>query len=447
MRAIIIFLFGICLLGSCRPKEAPRNEEMVAATSVSLPPSHLTPQERQAQQDNIRRELDYYLERHNVMDEGFDMVARYAESGDSTLSAYMPRGTFLLRNQLRWSQWPREGNGVATDAKGRIVLGVFHCDTLVSGIRIDPSGTYAGQFNAQMQASGHGSYRDAYGNYYEGSWQEDRREGFGFCVGPDNLRAGQWRKDRFRGEQMLYTTERIYGIDISRYQHERGRRVYPILWKFLRITHLGRRISEQRVDGAVDYPVSFVYIKSTEGISIRNKYFAADYQNCHRHHIPVGSYHFFSTKQDASAQATHFLLSTNFQDGDLPPMLDIEPSDAHIAQMGGPEVLFREVRTWLNIVERATGVRPLLYVNQRFVNTWLDYASDLKQNYHFWIARYGEYKPDIHLDLWQLSADGRVQGIQGTVDLNVFNGYEGQWEEFLREETIKLRKSTDGANP
>jgi len=27
--------------------------------------------------------------------------------------------------------------------------------------------------------------------------------------------------------------------------------------------------------------------------------------------------------------------------------------------------------------------------------------------------------------------------MQGTVDLNVFNGYQGQWEEFLREQTIK----------
>jgi lysozyme len=236
---------------------------------------------------------------------------------------------------------------------------------------------------------------------------------------------------------MLYTTERIYGIDISRYQHERGRKRFNINWRQLRITHLSRRISSQRVSGEVDYPVSFVYIKSTEGISIKNRYFDADYQNCRRQDIHVGAYHFFSTRQDPAAQASHFLSHTSFLRGDLPPMLDIEPSDAHIAQMGGPEALFRNIRIWLKAVERRTGVRPLLYVNQRFVNTWLDQAPDLKHDYQFWIARYGEYKPDLHLSLWQLSSDGRVRGIQSEVDLNVFNGYQGQWDEFLRNYTIK----------
>ena len=65
-----------------------------------------------------------------------------------------------------------------------------------------------------------------------------------------------------------------------------------------------------------------------------------------------------------------------------------------------------------------------------------DLAPDLKEGYHFWIARYGEYKPDIHLDIWQLSADGRVRGITPEVDLNVFNGYQGQWDEFLRTQSI-----------
>ena len=385
----------------------------------------------------IMGELEYYLQRHNVVDEGFDMVARYAEKGDSTLTTYMPQGNLVLTNALAMLNRKREGKQVVKDPYGRIIIGTFHNDTLVSGIRIDPQGTYAGQFNRYLQACGHGSYQQSDGTYYEGHWEEDYQHGFGFSVSTTNLKAGQWKRGRFLGERMQYTTERIYGIDISRYQHEKGRRRFNINWKQLRITHLGRRISEQRINGDVDYPVSFVYIKSTEGISINNRYFAADYNRCHHLGIPVGAYHFFSTRQDPSSQASHFLKHTRFRKGDLPPMLDIEPSDHLIKQMGGAEVLFKNIRIWLKIVERVTGARPLLYVNQRFVNTYLDIAPDLKRDYHFWIARYGEYKPDIHLDLWQLSSDGVVRGIQGTVDLNVFNGYQGQWEEFLREQTIK----------
>ena len=118
-------------------------------------------------------------------------------------------------------------------------------------------------------------------------------------------------------------------------------------------------------------------------------------------------------------------------------MLDVEPSDQQIADMGGVDEMFRQIRRWLTTVESISGARPLLYVNQRFVNKYLNQAPDLKTGYHFWIARYGEYKPDIHLALWQLSSDGRVAGIRGHVDLNVFNGYETHWQEFLEKQTIK----------
>lgn len=397
---------------------------------AAFPQHHLKPQ--------IQAELDYYLQRHDVKDEGFDMVARYAVEGDSTLNTYMPFGRVSpLGFFLRWRNHPREGKCVVTDSQKRIIIGTFHADTLVSGIRIDSVGVYAGQFNRYWEASGHGSYQHTDGSYYEGHWEHDMRNGFGFCVSNDNLRAGVWRNDRFRGERMNYHSERIYGIDISRYQHEKGRRQYAIDWNRLRIVSLGNRISEERITGTIDYPVSFVYIKASEGISIVNRHFTADYENCRRRAIPVGAYHFFSTKQRPQDQAAHFLKSARLQRGDLPPMLDIEPSDAQIRQMGGPEVLFRNIRTWLDIVERRVGVRPLLYVNQRFVNNWLDQAPDLKRDYQFWIARYGDYKPDIHLAFWQMTDNGRVSGITPNVDIDAFNGYEGHWQEFLRDHCIK----------
>lgn len=432
-----ILISIILLLCGCEKKDTTPHQQPLQASSYAFelpqPDTALQHQRHRL----IKEELEYYLQRHDVNDEGFDMVARYAEEGDSTLSVYMPQGELQVQALNPWPGTKREGKYIVTDPKKRIIIGYFHNDTLVSGIRIDSLGTYAGQFDRHMQASGHGSYQLADGTYYEGHWQGDRRQGFGFCVSPSALKAGQWKANKFLGERMLYTTERIYGIDISRYQHEKGRRRYGINWRQLRIKHLGRRISEQRVNGEVDYPVSFVYIKSTEGISINNRYFNADYQSCHQQGIHVGAYHFFSTRQDPAAQANHFLKQTRFRKGDMPPMLDIEPSDALIAKMGGAEVLFKHIRTWLRIVEQKTGTRPILYVNQRFVNNYLNSAPDLKRNYHFWIARYGEYKPDIHLALWQLSADGIVRGIQGPVDLNVFNGYQGQWDEFLRKETIQ----------
>ena len=188
---------------------------------------------------------------------------------------------------------------------------------------------------------------------------------------------------------------------------------------------------------ADEIPVSFLYIKSTEGTTVRNPYYKADYRQARRHGIRCGAYHFFSTRSGAAAQARYFIRNTFFKPGDLPPVLDVEPSDRLIRKIGGPEELFRRIRTWMGIVEKHTGTKPILYVNQSFVNKYLDMAPDIKKDYNIWIARYGEYKPDIKLVYWQLCPDGKVAGIRGDVDINVFNGYEGRFNKFLSTQLIK----------
>jgi lysozyme len=306
---------------------------------------------------------------------------------------------------------------------------------VVTGLRPDTAEVYSGDF-AQGLAEGHGCSLTSDGLYYEGQWAADRRHGFGFAAdSAGHLRVGQWLLDRYMGERMSYTSERIYGIDISRYQHGKGKKKYPIVWNRLRIAHLGN--NQKNAAGTVDYPVSFIFIKSTESTSIRNPFYAQDYLRARQHGIPIGAYHFFSYKTSGSAQAQYFIQNTLFRQGDLPPVLDIEPSHSQVAAMGGPQVLFRHVRAWLQAVERRTGVKPILYVSQMFVNRYLPEAPDLKRDYHVWIARYSEYKPDVRLAVWQLSPNGRVTGIHGEVDINVFNGYRTQWDEFLETATIK----------
>lgn len=89
----------------------------------------------------------------------------------------------------------------------------------------------------------------------------------------------------------------------------------------------------------------------------------------------------------------------------------------------------------MQIVEKRIGVKPILYISQIFVNRYLPLAPDIKKNYNVWIARYGEYKPDVRLVYWQLSQDGRVNGIRGYVDINVFNGYQDVFNDFIKSQT------------
>ncbi len=391
----------------------------------------------ETQDPRIAEEIKYYLDRHNVQDEGYEMVVAYANGKRHSIdiSPYIP-----VRNVGTWANYSREGTALVLDSLGRTIIAKCDADTLEHGYRADTLGTYVGDFTGD-KAQGHGAYLTADKGYFEGHWENDQREGFGLQLlktGKDGprFRVGEWTKNKFMGERMKYTTERIYGIDIARYQHGRGRRAIPILWNKLRITHVGKRGS-QNVSGTADYPVSFIYIKSTEGTTVRNKFYVNDYAHAKKQGIRAGAYHFFSVRSSGEDQAYYFLNHTLFRSGDLPPVLDIEPSNAQIKMMGGKDKLFHHIRTWLKIVEKRVGVKPILYVNQLFVNNYLSKEPDLKRDYRVWIARYSEYKPDLRLTYWQLCPDGRVAGIRGDVDINVFNGYQHQFEEYLEEETIK----------
>ena len=336
----------------------------------------------------------------------------------------------------QWANGLRQGKGRAADSIGRRIEGYWKADTLVRGKRTDAGGVYVGLFDRQQRASGHGAYIDSLQRYYEGHWERDKRNGFGFSSESRYFRVGEWKNNVYKGERLNYTSERIYGIDISKHQHVIGRHRYGIDWDRLRISHLGS-LSKKNVSGKVDYKVSFIFIKSTEGRTVRNPYYAGDYEAARAHGFPVGSYHFFTTSSTGAQQAAHFLRHSHFRKGDLPPVLDLEPTSSMIRKMGGTAALFREVRVWLRTVERRVGVRPILYISQIFVNRYLPSAPDLKENYPVWIARYGEYKPDVKLWIWQLAPDGRVRGIHGTVDINVFNGYQTEFQQFLDKERIK----------
>lgn len=407
-------------------------------------------------------EMQYYLRLHTIDDEGYNLVARYNtglqreyqllthQANMSDKARRTARSKPLKTNFIPSRQRPKiavitkygywqdcryhighfvGGKAICRDPQGRIVSALWDGDTIVSAIRIDSQGVYQGQMDRQMQACGQGTMDEWDGCHKEGFWRDDVQHGFGFDSSPQHqLRIGEWRNGKFLGERMRYTAQRIYGIDISRFQHEIGRRRFPINWKQLRITSFGSRHDI----GNQTFPVSFAYIKATEGINIRNRYFPADYQQARLHNIRVGAYHFFSMHTPAIEQAHHFLRTAKIQANDLPPVLDVEPTDAQVKKIGGDEVLMQRIRIWMNIVERRTGKRPILYVNQGFVNRHMNNAADIKQRHNIWIARYSQYKPDVKLVYWQLCQDGRVSGIKGYVDINVFNGYQGQYEEFLR---------------
>lgn len=329
-----------------------------------------------------------------------------------------------------WHNGMRQGRGSVRDRDGRFIDGVWDHDTLVTATRRDSTGTYCGEMDSLLRANGYGKFTDSLDTYFEGQWKDGERTGFGFSSQRRYFRVGEWAHDIYKGERLNYTSERVYGIDLSKYQHIQGKKIHSIDWDRLRITHLGS-LSKKTVSGNVDFKVSFIFIKSTEGTTLTNPYYNADYAAAREHGYPVGTYHFFTHLSSGSQQANHFLAQSHIQKGDLPPVLDLEPLPSQVKKMGGAVHMWSRVRNWLQIVEKKTGMRPILYVSQTFVNRWLDAAPDIKRNYPVWIARYGEYKPDVKLWIWQLAPDGKVRGIAGQTDINVFNGYRNEFNQWL----------------
>lgn len=460
-QATIADICVVVLLGVLQPFSSLHSHRQLVAISDKVVVSvHQRPSDdslRHAIQltDDEMEEMRYYLRVHNVADEGYNQIAahytklqqrlRYLESllyTDST--RYYTNDTIAARQRLlvavkmNGGYWKAghfhvhrllEGRGIARDSEGLVVRGLWNHDTIIVAQRTDSLGVYYGQLNRRLVSTGQGVYHSYDGNHYEGLWKNGKRHGFGFESSPyHQLRAGEWKENRFLGERLRYTTERIYGIDISRYQHEKGRKRYGINWKSLKILSLGKK---HPMDGQT-FPVSFIYIKATQSTSIVNRYFRQDYLQAKKHGIRVGAYHFFSLSTTPQAQADYFLKHAVISKSDFPPVLDVEPTNAQIEHIGGDDELMCRIRIWMQIVEKRTGKCPILYVSQSFIFQHMRNAADIKKKYNVWIARYGEYKPDVKLVYWQLSSTGRVNGIIGDVDINVFNGYQGQYSEFVR---------------
>lgn len=125
-------------------------------------------------------------------------------------------------------------------------------------------------------------------------------------------------------------------------------------------------------------------------------------------------------------QAEKFIDVVELEPGDLPPVLDVEQLNGASA-----EQLRKEIKKWLDIVEFHYHVKPIIYTNVDFYNRNLGKAFD---EYPLWLAHYYQpEKPRISRSwiFWQHSDQGRVNGIAGKVDFNVFNGDSTAFNELL----------------
>lgn len=190
----------------------------------------------------------------------------------------------------------------------------------------------------------------------------------------------------------------LHGIDVSRYQQ-------MINWDAVKAMN----VQETRIH--------FAFIKATEGNDNTDNCFKRNWRKAKDAEMIRGAYHFFIATKDGTLQARNFIKNVKLESGDLPPVLDVEQT------YGVSRTLLQQrIKAFLYAAELAYGVKPIIYTNADFYESYL---KDEFDEYPLWVAHYLQpQEPRISRNwhFWQHSESGHVNGINGKVDFNVFNG-------------------------
>lgn len=191
----------------------------------------------------------------------------------------------------------------------------------------------------------------------------------------------------------------VHGIDISKHQNN-------INWK---------QVEEMDINGE---KLSFVFIKASEGATRNDDLFQKNWKNAGKTRLLRGAYHFFRPVKDSRTQAYLFMHQIKLKRGDLPPVVDIERGNRQTSKH-----IQRSLQDFLDVLEHEYSVKPIIYTNLSFYTKNLAGKFD---DYPIWIAYYMDdpfQLPDNrNWSFWQHSESGRVNGIKGNVDFNVFHG-------------------------
>lgn len=332
----------------------------------------------------------------------------------------------------------RDGFGTLTFKGGTVYEGEWKDDKLRYGTKKNDFSTYKGHFNDDLQNNGFGiiEYSDKYvdgkisENYkpqqivirYTGNWADDKKNGLGRSFKADgSIEFGMYKDGLLvEGKGLTNVEDKVYGIDVSHYQRN-------IDWDNLAFysTHDANVLYKKQQDSYLQ-PISFVYLKATEGATIRDNLYSVRAIEADRHGIAKGAYHFLHLQSNINEQVKNFIETVSWIKGDLPPALDIE-CEKEIREKGEDKLIDYAI-IWLTEIERHFDVKPIIYTTENIQERLL--RDTRISQYKFWIAK-PEKAPSSPWLMWQQSHSGNVRGCDGIVDINKFNGDYAKFEKYL----------------
>lgn len=164
--------------------------------------------------------------------------------------------------------------------------------------------------------------------------------------------------------------------------------------------------------------IEVIIIKATEGVDWVDPLLEEHYSKVCGKGFSIGFYHFMSEKTSPSKQAEDFYNAIKDKEYNVLPCLDIETNNVG---RNATQITDRCLEFLIKFKE-LSGLDCMIYTGGYFGRDNLD--SRIK-NYPCWAAHYGVSKP---MDMGfknvvghQYTENGRIQGINGVCDLNVFN--------------------------
>ena len=230
------------------------------------------------------------------------------------------------------------------------------------------------------------------------------RDGFLYYLGfkTDTSEIGLTKEERKLADIRIYEVlhkhdTKAIGFDVSEYQSD-------INW-------------EQTYHIDESFELSFVFIRATAGKNKTDRRFKANWKASKERQLIRGAYHYYRPNENSIAQAENFIKNVTLEKGDLPPVLDIEK----LPKSQSIDSLKVGLRRWLKKVEKHYKVKPIIYSGESY---YTDFLKNEFSDYPLWIANYNFWRNDLEADwqFWQFTEKAQIQGIEGMVDLNIFNG-------------------------
>lgn len=337
----------------------------------------------------------------------------------------------------------RQGYGRLTTADSTVYEGNWRNDELPYGQRTTSSSVYRGRFDKKLNNEGFGiiEYSEAFIDgkrkqgmaecdivqTYIGNWHNNNKQGLGRSVKVDgSMDFGRYDKGVFQAvpDVNYRVGGSVYGVDFSHYQKD-------VDWDNLALycDKDGNVYNDKPKDKKYMQPVFFVYLKATEGATIKDETYSVRTIEAERHGVLKGAYHFLHLSADIDAQIKNFLETVTWNEGDLPPALDVEV-DAQAEKYGKHQVQNMTFK-WLSGVEKRLGVRPIIYTRERFRDKYLREDSRFAK-YKCWISRYNDQGPDNKdWKIWQFTEKGSIRGYAKAIDINIYKDDYTAFQKYL----------------